>query len=629
MKYEKEYSVIVVGAGHAGIEAALAPARMGLSTLLLTINLNNVARMSCNPAIGGPGKSQMVREVDALGGEIAKAADATFLQLKMLNLSKGPAVHSLRAQSDIAEYIKYMTKALEQQPLLDIKQGMVTDLMMKGNKFVGVKTQEGFDYYGEVLVLTTGTFLRGKTYTGLIEIPAGRAGEPPAEKLTASLNKHGIRTGRLKTGTPARVDAKSVDFSKMHKEPGMKKKEYFSFSTKNVKRKQHPCYLTYTNEETHQIILNNLERSPLYGGSGMIDGVGARYCPSIEDKVVRFKDKKQHQLFIEPEGVDTNELYLQGLNTSLPYDVQLKMIRSIKGLEKAEIMRPGYAIAYDFIYPEQLNRSLALKDFQGLFSAGQINGTSGYEEAAGQGIVAGINAALYVQKKEPLVLVREESYIGTLIDDLITKEIREPYRMMTSRSEYRLYLRQDNADERLLEKGYLVGLVSEVRYREFKERQLRIKNEQKSLNKQLLSPTKKIVELLKKQGETLNKPCSFFDLLKRHTIKYDFLEQLGYKKEEELNELEKQKLEVEVKYLEYIKKVKLQIARAAEQENVSLSEIDYLQIKGLRNEAREKLKKIQPATIGQASRIAGVNPADISILLVYLKATKKEPVKKK
>ncbi len=621
MKYEKEYGVIVVGAGHAGVEAALAVARMGVPTLLLTISLNNIARMSCNPAIGGPGKSQIVREIDALGGEIAKATDATYLQLKMLNLSKGPAVHSLRAQSDIAEYINYMSKVLENQPLLDLKQGLVNELIMDGNKFLGVKTQEGFDYYGQALVLTTGTFLRGKIYTGMIETPAGRAGEPPAEKLTGSLNKHGIRTGRLKTGTPARIDAKTVDFSKMQKEPGMKKKEYFSFSTKEVKRKQVPCYLTYTNEETHQIILNNLDCSPLYGG--MIDGVGPRYCPSIEDKVVRFRDKKQHQLFVEPEGAQTNELYLQGMNTSLPYDVQLKMIRSIKGLENAEIMRPGYAIAYDFIYPEQLNRSLALKDYQGLYSAGQINGTSGYEEAAGQGIVAGINAALFVQKNEPLVLTREESYIGTLIDDLITKEIREPYRMMTSRSEYRLYLRQDNADERLLEKGYAVGLVKEERYRQFKECQQRIKREQKHLKEQLLSPTKKVVELLHKEGESLNKPCSFFDFLKRHAVKYDFLEKLGYKKAEELSELEKEKLEIEVKYLEYIKKVKLQIARAAEQEQTSLQGLDYSKIKGLRNEAREKLKKIAPATIGQASRIAGVNPADIAILLVYLKATKK------
>lgn len=618
MRYPKTFEVIVIGAGHAGIEAALACARLKLDTLLLTINVDTVGRMSCNPAIGGPGKSQLVREIDALGGEMGKAADNTYVQMKMLNLSKGPAVHSLRAQSDRLEYISYMKQVLENTEHLFLKQGMATELIMKGKNFAGVKTQEGFDYYGKAVVITTGTFLRGRIFIGLKSTPAGRAGEFAAEDLTKSLNKIGIKTGRLKTGTPARIDAKTVDFSKMQKEPGMEKLKYFSFETTNIIRRQIPCYLTHTNAQTHKVILSNLDRSPLY--QKMIDGIGPRYCPSIEDKVVRFKDKKSHQLFIEPEGYNTNELYVQGMSTSLPYDIQLKFLRTIKGLEKVEITRPGYAIAYDFVFPEQLERTLKIKKVQGIYTAGQINGTSGYEEAAAQGIVAGINAALWLQKKEPLLLAREDSYIGTLIDDLITKEIREPYRMMTSRSEYRLYLRQDNADSRLLEKGYQVGLVSKQKYQNFKNREKKISHEIENLKKNKLSPNKKTLAILNTIGENLNQPTSYFNLLKRARVDLNFLNKLEYSYVNySLTDLEKEKIEIEVKYFDYINKVREQIALAEKNENKKLNQaIPYLEIKGLSNEAKEKLNKIRPTTIGQASRIAGVSPADVSVLLIWL-----------
>ncbi len=617
MRYPEKYEIIVVGAGHAGIEAALASARMGRKTLLLTINLDTIGRMSCNPAIGGPGKSQLVREIDALGGEMAKAADCTYVQMKMLNLSKGPAVHSLRAQSDRWEYIRYMQNVLENTPGLDIKQGLATELILSGKKFSGVKTREGFDYYGKAVVITTGTFLRGRIFIGLHSTPAGRAGEFPAEELTKSLNKCGIKTGRLKTGTPARIDARSVDFSKMQYEPGMTKLKYFSFETKPEKREQLACHLTHTNKKTHQIILKNLDRSPLF--QKMIDGVGPRYCPSIEDKVVRFKDKTSHQLFIEPEGKRTNELYVQGMSTSLPYDVQLKFLRTIKGLEKVEITRPGYAIDYDFVYPEQLEATLKIKKLQGVYTAGQINGTSGYEEAAAQGIVAGINAALWLAKKEPLVLTREDSYIGTMIDDLITKEIREPYRMMTSRSEYRLYLRQDNADSRLTEKGYQAGLISEKRYLEFQYREKRIKAEIENLKKQKINPDKNVQEKLKKIKEKLNQQTTFFNLLKRHTVEFELLVELGYTPIHEHSEIEKEKIEIEVSYQDYIQKVKEQIASVQKYADRKLRpDLDYKKFKGLSNEAKEKLQKIKPATIGQASRIDGVTPADISVLLIWL-----------
>lgn len=596
MKYEKEYSVIVVGAGHSGIEAALVCARLGLPTLLLTLNLDTIGKMSCNPAIGGPGKSQLVRELDALGGEMARAADATFLQLKMLNLSKGPAVHSLRAQSDRAEYSRYMKQLVENTAGLDVKQAEVTALITDGNKFRGVRTKMGFDYYARALVLTTGTFLRGEIYIGLESMPAGRAGEFPAAELTGSLNALGIRTGRLKTGTPPRIDRRTIDFAKIQEEPGLEEKHFFSFETQGSLRPQQPCYLVRTNPESHKIILANLNRSPLY--QGLIQAVGARYCPSIEDKVVRFADKDSHHLFIEPEGAHTNEMYVQGFASSLPYDAQLKTLRTISGLENVEIMRPAYAIAYDFIFPEQIDRSLRLKDFSGIYTAGQINGTSGYEEAAAQGFVAGVNAAHFALGKEPFVLTREESYIGTLIDDLITKEIREPYRMMTSRSEYRLFLRQDNAEDRLLAKGRELGLISEARWQNYLESRKKIDAEKEKLKK------------FKTQNTTA------YELLKRPQV---FLKDLA-EYSCALTPLEIEKLEIEIKYSGYLADIQQQIKQAKEAEKRKLPpDFDYSAIQGLRKEAREKLQKIQPETIGQAGRIAGVNPADIAVLLVWLK----------
>ena len=595
MQYTKEYAVIVVGAGHAGIEAALACARLGLDTLLLSLNLDTIGKMSCNPAIGGPGKSQLVRELDALGGEMARAADATFLQLKMLNLSKGPAVHSLRAQSDRAEYVRYMKRLVENTGRLDVKQAEVTALIMDGQNFQGVYTKMGFEYYARALVLTTGTFLRGEIYIGMESAPAGRLGEFPANELTASLNAAGIHTGRLKTGTTPRIDRRTIDFSKVQTEPGLEEKHFFSFETPGSLRPRQPCYLVRTNKTTHQLILANLDRSPLY--QGMINAVGPRYCPSIEDKIVRFADKDSHHLFIEPEGADTNEMYVQGFSSSLPYDVQLAALRTIEGLERAEIMRPAYAVAYDFVFPEQLDRSLKIKTLTGIYTAGQINGTSGYEEAAAQGFVAGVNAAHFVLGKEPFTLTREESYIGTLIDDLITKEIREPYRMMTSRSEYRLFLRQDNAEDRLLAKGRDLGLIAAARWERYQE------------SRKKLAAEKTKLKNFKTQGSNA------YELLKRPQIGLADIQ--GYVTA--LTPPETEKLEIEIKYSGYLDDIQLQIARAQEAEKHRLpQDLDYLSIQGLRKEAREKLQKVRPDTVGQAGRIAGVNPADIAVLLVYL-----------
>lgn len=586
MKHPKKYDVIVIGAGHAGIEAALASARLGCQTLLLTMNVDTVAFMSCNPAMGGPAKSQLIREVDALGGQISIATDLTFLQMKMLNTNKGPAVWALRAQSDRKQYHREMKKLLEEQENLDLKQGLVEEVLTtktRTNKseVIGVKTKLDIIYEGKTVVVTTGTFLKGVIHTGMVHMESGRAGEFPANGLSDNLTALGLRLGRLKTGTPARINKRSIDFSKMTIQPGDEDIKLFSFiweykqygldtpENPQLKLPQVPCYLTRTNKETHKIIMDNLDRSPLFAGK--IQGIGPRYCPSIEDKVVRFPEKTSQQCFIEPTGRDTLEMYAQGMNTSLPADVQLAMFQSMAGLENVEIIRPGYAVEYDHVPSSQLNHTLETKDIPGLFCAGQINGTSGYEEAAAQGIVAGINAALKIKGKEPMTFGRDASYIGTLVDDLITKDIAEPYRMLTSRSEYRLLLRQDNADLRLTEKGYQAGLISEKRFKCFKRKKSAIE-----------------------KGERLSPEIS-------------------------------EQIDISLKYKGYIQRQLKQVEKFKNLETKRIPEsLSFMELHGVSKEARFKLDKLKPVSIGQASRIAGVSPADIAALLISLEAYRRQ-----
>jgi len=617
------YDVVVIGAGHAGCEAALASARMGSRTLIITINLDSIALMPCNPAVGGPAKGHLVREIDALGGEMAINTDATRIQARMLNTGKGPAVHALRAQSDKKAYQNRMKKILENQENLDVVQAVVDKIVVENGVVHGVLTEMGALFEATTVVVATGTYLQGRIILGDLAYTGGPNGQRAATKLSDSLLKNGIELVRFKTGTPARIDSKSVDFSKMLIQPGDEEPVNFSFLSPEGKTPQLPCWLTYTNENTHAVIRSNLHRSPLY--TGQIQGTGPRYCPSIEDKVVRFPDKLSHQLFIEPEGWDTTEMYVQGMSTSLPEDVQLAFLRTIAGLEQVKIMRPGYAIEYDCVIPTQLKLSLETKAVRGLFTAGQANGTSGYEEAAAQGLIAGINASLYTKGKNPLILSRSDAYIGVLIDDLIIKGTNEPYRMMTSRAEYRLLLRQDNADLRLTQKGYDVGLVSRERYEKFALKREMIEQELTRLKDLMIGPSKDILDRLSNMGTAeLRSGASLAELLRRNDVTYSLL-QRNFPDFPELPRDVVEQVEIDVKYEGYIKKQAQQVERfnKLEQKMIPLA-LDYAAIKGLSREAQQKLTKIKPASLGQAARISGVSPADISILMIYIEQARRQ-----
>ena len=619
-----KYDVIVIGGGHAGIEAALASARLGKKTAMFIINMDTLANMPCNPSIGGTSKGHLVREIDALGGQMGRSADACYIQSKMLNSSKGPAVHSLRAQIDRKKYHMYMKNILENEENLDIYQAEVTDIIYS-DKIEGIKTKTGAIYKSKCVVVTTGTYLKGKVIIGDVSYESGPDGVFPANKLSESLNKIGINLRRFKTGTPARMNSKDLDFSKMEPQYGDSDVKSFSFLNEDNKeildKEQIKCYLTYTNSETHKVIKDNIHRSPLY--SGEIKGIGPRYCPSIEDKVMRFKDKERQQIFIEPMGENTNETYIQGMSSCLPEDVQIKMYRTVPGLENAKMMRPAYAIEYDCIDSTNLNLSLEYKGVDGLFFAGQVNGSSGYEEAAAQGIIAGINSSRKIDKKAPLILDRSEAYIGVLIDDLVTKGTNEPYRMMTSRSEYRLLLRQDNADLRLTEKGYKIGLVKQEQYDKFLNKKILIEQEIERVKKKKVSPTENNNKILKSLGSSeLEVGVKLSDLLKRTELNYDNTAKLDDERPD-LPESVKEQVEIQIKYEGYIKLQLEQIKAFKKLENKKLkTDIDYEEIKGLSLEARQKLNKQKPLSIGQASRISGVSPSDISVLLIYLEQQK-------
>lgn len=618
-----KYDVVVIGAGHAGCEAALATARLGFQTLVFTVSVDSIAMMPCNPNIGGSSKGHLVRELDALGGEMGKVIDRTFIQSKMLNKSKGPAVHSLRAQADKAVYSRTMRRVLEAQENLEIKQGEVANLLVEDGKITGVQTFSGATYHCKAVIICSGTYLKARCIYGDVSQYTGPNGLQAANHLTDCLKELGIKMYRFKTGTPARVDRKTVDFSKMEEQFGDERVVPFSFTTNpdDVQIDQTSCWLTYTNETTHDIIRANLDRSPLY--SGMIEGTGPRYCPSIEDKVVKFADKKRHQVFLEPEGLETDEMYIGGMSSSLPEDVQYAMYRSVPGLEHVKIVRNAYAIEYDCIDARQLKPSLEFRNISGLFSAGQFNGSSGYEEAAAQGLIAGINAARKLQGRESLVLDRSEAYIGVLIDDLVTKESHEPYRMMTSRAEYRLLLRQDNADQRLTEKGYEVGLISQERYDRLKEKERLIESEIERLKNAYVGTSEKVQELLESYESTpLNSGSSLAELIRRPELSYEAVEDIDVtrpKLPEDLAEEVIGQVDISLKYDGYIQRQKRQVEQFKKMENKKIPEdMDYDAVNSLRIEAVQKLKEYRPVSIGQASRISGVSPADISVLLVYL-----------
>lgn len=617
-----EYDVAVVGAGHAGVEAALAAARLGCKTVMFTISLDQIANMPCNPSIGGTAKGHLVREIDALGGEMGKSADKCFIQSRMLNLGKGPAVHSLRVQADRVKYHECMKQVCEQEKLLHVKQAEVTEILVNDGRITGVVTSLGAEYSVKAVIIATGTYLKGKIHIGETSFESGPDSALPSRGLSDSLIKNGVELRRFKTGTPCRVHKRSINFDVMEKQDGDEKIVPFSFETspENLDNKV-SCYVTYTNSNTHEVILANLDRSPLY--AGRIEGVGPRYCPSIEDKIVRFSDKPRHQLFVEPMGLTTDEYYLQGMSSSLPEDVQLAFLRTIKGLEEVEIMRPAYAIEYDCCDPTQLIPTLEFKQIQGLYGAGQFNGSSGYEEAAAQGLVAGINAALKIQGKEPLILRRDNSYIGTLVDDLVTKGCSDPYRMMTSRSEYRLILRQDNADQRLMPIGYSIGLISQERLDKLNEKMHLTEQEIKRVSRETISPSVELNELLESKGTSpLKTGCKFADLIRRPQLTYAEIAVFDKNKPELPDEVCEQ-VELQIKYKGYIEKQQAQIDLAHKLEEKILPQgTDYREVHGLRLEAIEKLNKIQPISIGQASRISGVSPADVSMLIVWLKKEK-------